>query len=80
MIQKTIRQEFKECTVLTIAHRLKTVMDSDRILVLDAGRKIEYDAPHALLQNPQGHLSRMVDATGDSAEFLRAIAKQAHKK
>ncbi|XP_061403043.1 ATP-binding cassette sub-family C member 4-like [Musca vetustissima] len=80
LIQNTIRNEFKTCTVLTIAHRLKTVMDSDRILVLDAGRKIEYDAPHILLQNPQGHLSRMVDATGDGAESLRAIAKQAYNK
>ena len=41
---------FKECTVLTIAHRLHTIMDSDRVLVMDAGRVKEYAAPGRLLQ------------------------------
>ncbi|CAG2117206.1 unnamed protein product [Medioppia subpectinata] len=47
----TIRNEFTRCTILTIAHRLHTIMDSDRVLVLDFGRVAEFDAPQTLLQN-----------------------------
>ncbi|KAG0359163.1 hypothetical protein BG005_001263 [Podila minutissima] len=49
LIQKTIRSEFADRTILTIAHRIKTVMDSDKILVLDEGRVGEYGAPSELL-------------------------------
>ena len=38
LIQSTIRSKFARCTVLTVAHRLNTIMDSDRVLVMDAGR------------------------------------------
>ncbi|CAG2115373.1 unnamed protein product, partial [Medioppia subpectinata] len=51
LIQTTIRNEFTRCTILTIAHRLHTIMDSDRVLVLDFGRVAEFDAPQTLLQN-----------------------------
>eukprot|EP00039_Didymoeca_costata_P001605 m.53694 g.53694 ORF g.53694 m.53694 type:complete len:1509 (-) comp10879_c0_seq1:1965-6491(-) len=48
-IQKTIRSEFAACTVLTIAHRIKTIMDSDKIMVLEKGKIIEYDTPQNLI-------------------------------
>ncbi|KAG8301054.1 Canalicular multispecific organic anion transporter 1 [Homalodisca vitripennis] len=51
LIQATIRREFRDCTVLTIAHRLNTVMDSDRVLVLDKGYIKEFDSPQNLLQS-----------------------------
>ncbi|XP_074089273.1 ATP-binding cassette sub-family C member 2 [Macrotis lagotis] len=50
LIQSTIRKEFSDCTVITIAHRLHTIMDSDRIMVLDSGKIVEYDSPDNLLQ------------------------------
>lgn len=53
LIQATIRQEFQHCTVLTIAHRLHTILDSDRVLVLDGGKVAEFDSPKALLANNQ---------------------------
>ena len=45
LIQKTIRTEFKSCTVITIAHRLNTIIDSDRIGVISNGKMIEIDTP-----------------------------------
>ncbi|KAI8125132.1 Multidrug resistance-associated protein 1 [Lucilia cuprina] len=53
LIQKTIRSEFKECTVLTIAHRLNTILDSDKVIVLDKGEISEFDSPENLLNNSQ---------------------------
>ncbi|XP_076457656.1 multidrug resistance-associated protein 1-like [Babylonia areolata] len=50
LIQQTIRSEFKDCTVLTIAHRLNTIMDYNKIMVLDQGEIREYDSPDSLLQ------------------------------
>nr|XP_013101686.1 unnamed protein product [Stomoxys calcitrans]XP_013101693.1 unnamed protein product [Stomoxys calcitrans]XP_013101700.1 unnamed protein product [Stomoxys calcitrans] len=77
LIQRAIRIKFKHCTVLTVAHRLQTVMDSDRILVMDAGQAKEFDVPHLLLKNPNGALRQMVEATGE-AETLKKIASKTY--
>ncbi|KAJ1988448.1 hypothetical protein GGI25_005269 [Coemansia spiralis] len=54
IIQESIRKEFKDCTVLTIAHRLNTIIDSDMILVLDNGKAAEFDTPQSLLAKEDG--------------------------
>jgi ATP-binding cassette subfamily C (CFTR/MRP) protein 1 len=60
LIQKAIRQQFKEVTVLTIAHRINTILDSDRVMVLDKGHLVEFDSPSVLLQNPNSFFYGLV--------------------
>ncbi|RZC33451.1 multidrug resistance-associated protein, partial [Asbolus verrucosus] len=77
LIQNTIREKFADCTVLTIAHRLHTVMDSDRILVMSAGCVEEFDHPYNLLRKENGILYNLVQTTGKTtASNLEAIAKE----
>jgi ABC-type multidrug transport system fused ATPase/permease subunit len=66
LIQRTIREEFARCTCLTIAHRLNTIMDSTRVLVMDKGRVAEYDTPSRLLSTP-GSLFADLVSHADSA-------------
>lgn len=76
LIQQTIRTKFSECTILTVAHRLETVMDSDKMLVMDAGRVIEFDTPAKLLDDENSLLYSLVQMTGPAmSEKLITIAK-----
>lgn len=75
LIQETIRTEFKGCTMLIIAHRLNTIIDTDRILVLDGGKAAEYAPARELLSNPTGLFAGMVASTGAAnARYLYRIA------
>ncbi|XP_055381149.1 probable multidrug resistance-associated protein lethal(2)03659 [Condylostylus longicornis] len=79
LIQKTIRTKFEHCTVLTIAHRLHTVMDSDRVLVMDAGRAVEFGHPYELLQDSNGFLKKLVDQTGvETSNILIQMASNSY--
>ncbi|KAF6027752.1 hypothetical protein EB796_013941 [Bugula neritina] len=60
LVQETIKEVFSDCTMLTIAHRLNTITNYDRILVLDQGQVIEFDTPSALLANENSVFSQMV--------------------
>jgi ABC-type multidrug transport system fused ATPase/permease subunit len=62
-IQRTIREAFPGCTVLTIAHRINTIMDSDKILVMKDGRAEEFAPPQELLEDEHSAFSEIVRAT-----------------
>ncbi|KAI0638608.1 multidrug resistance-associated ABC transporter [Trametes polyzona] len=77
IIQNSLRKELgKDVTILTIAHRLQTIMDADKILVLDAGHIAEFGSPSELLKNEKGMLRALVDESGDK-DALYAMAKAA---
>jgi len=74
LIQKSLREEVsKDVTLLTIAHRLQTVMDADKIMVLDAGRIVEFGRPSDLLKIKDGMLRAFADESADK-EHLYALA------
>lgn len=52
LMQQVIREEFKSCTVIAVAHRLDTILDFDKIALLSAGELKEFDTPEALLARP----------------------------
>ncbi|KAG9066592.1 hypothetical protein KI688_012500 [Linnemannia hyalina] len=68
LIQKTIRKEFKDRTILTIAHRIKTVMDSDKILVLEKGQVEEFEAPEQLVKNKESLFFKLARQAGEIKE------------
>ncbi|XP_017785363.1 PREDICTED: probable multidrug resistance-associated protein lethal(2)03659 [Nicrophorus vespilloides] len=78
IIQQTIRHKFSACTVLTIAHRLNTIMDSDKVMVMDAGQIIEYNHPLILMQDKNSIFSELIAKTGhQNVERFYQIAKEA---
>ena len=64
LIQKTIKEEFSDCTVLTVAHRLKTILECDRIAVLSDGKLQEVGCPQDLLNDPDSNLRSMAQDAG----------------
>jgi len=87
-VQKTVRVAFRGCTILTVAHRLLTIADYDKVLVMETGYGIEFGDPHILLTNPQfysknqkpGAFRALVDANGSTvAREIEEIAEKRYK-
>ncbi|KAG6919005.1 hypothetical protein DXG01_009715 [Tephrocybe rancida] len=76
-IQKTIREEFTDAIVITIAHRLKTIMDYDRVLMLDTGEIVEFGTPKELMSTAGGPFREMCCQSADWS-LLSSIWRTAH--
>ena len=61
MVQKLINEEFKDCTMLVVAHRLQTIIKSDKVMVMSYGKVAEFDGPQTLLKNPKSHFTKLVN-------------------
>ncbi|VDD91907.1 unnamed protein product [Enterobius vermicularis] len=83
LIQKAIKMNFAESTVLTIAHRLHTIMQSDKIMVsfITNGTLVEFDVPYVLLRNEQGAFSALVAETGEeTSRMLKELAFRSYNE
>ena len=78
MLQNLIEEKFRETTVITIAHRLNTIIKYDKILVLEEGKVAEFASPIELLQNQQSYLYKSVRKVGE--EYHEAMLELAMKK
>ena len=67
LVQSTIRKEFADCTILAVAHRIDTIDDSDRIIVMDKGSVAEFDTPENLKQMENGLYKSMYKSSGHAS-------------
>ncbi|RKP24427.1 P-loop containing nucleoside triphosphate hydrolase protein, partial [Syncephalis pseudoplumigaleata] len=76
-IQETIRQEFGNATLLCVAHRLRTIIDYDRVMVLDAGQLVEFDAPSVLIRQPNSRFRNLCERSGE-LDLLLAMSESSN--
>ncbi|KAK3841969.1 MAG: P-loop containing nucleoside triphosphate hydrolase protein [Linnemannia gamsii] len=77
LIQETIKKNFADCTVLMIAHRLNTIMECDKILVMEDGRVVEFEHPTKLIENKEGYFYSLVSQSGpDSVSRLKVMLRE----
>nr|BAD21727.1 putative MRP-like ABC transporter [Oryza sativa Japonica Group] len=69
LIQKTLKQQFSECTVITIAHRITSVLDSEKVILMDNGKIAEADSPAKLLEDNLSLFSKLVSEYTKGSEY-----------
>ncbi|ELP90445.1 multidrug resistance-associated protein, putative, partial [Entamoeba invadens IP1] len=75
-IQEIIRTIFNDVTVITVAHRLQTIMDADRVMVFDNGMLKEMETPYNLIQDEKSIFNGLVQQSGCSEELLKLAQKK----
>ncbi|KAJ3251911.1 Canalicular multispecific organic anion transporter 2 [Boothiomyces macroporosus] len=79
-LQQVLRKELVDTTIISIAHRLNTIADFDRVMVLDQGELVEFDSPFNLLSDQGSEFSKLVDASGSANSVaIREIAEHKHR-
>ena len=63
IVQKIIRQKFSSHTIIAVAHKLDTILDFDKVAVMDNGKLREYDSPHALLARSTSAFSQLYNSS-----------------
>ncbi|KAH7908629.1 P-loop containing nucleoside triphosphate hydrolase protein [Hygrophoropsis aurantiaca] len=76
LIQSSLRNELRDVTQIIVAHRLQTIMDADKIMVLDAGKLVEFGTPAELLKNDRGMFRALVDDSGDKDALYEMAARK----
>jgi ATP-binding cassette subfamily C (CFTR/MRP) protein 1 len=77
LIQNSIQKYFGDSTVISIAHRINTIVGFDKVLVLDHGQLAEFDSPRNLLSNRDSLFYQLAEATGSSnLEHLKSMTKR----
>lgn len=79
LIQRSIRKEFQNSTLIVIAHRLSTIVDFDRILVMGDGRQVEFDSPGSLMEREEGIFRGMVKQSGERMRLESVIRAEKGK-
>ena len=79
-IQKMIKECFQNCTMITIAHRLQTIVQSDKVLVMGNGKVKEFDHPQALMANPSSHFAKLIEEVTMEEERIKQEREEKEKK
>lgn len=79
-IQKMIKECFQDCTMITIAHRLQTIVTSDKVIVMGNGKVKEYDHPQALMANPSSHFAKLIEEVTMEEERIKKEREEKEAK